>query len=222
MNGVIIIIVLPVLGIYIYKFYFSSKARLSRKIKNTPAKPIREVLDGEVIKIVGCVYYAAATIAAPLSGRKCSYYKVLVEEEKGSGITHGWYRFAEDQKVSLLLVKDGNNYALIDEKYLLSSLVEDKKYYSGFLNDASDNLKNFLKQKGKESTSALMGFNRNLRYKEGILEEGERIAVIGKASWKNRNELDLNLPVEKVLVIKAINDKNPVIVTDNPDLIPIW
>jgi hypothetical protein len=58
---------------------------------------------------------------------------------------------------------------------------------SGFLNDASPELEAFLSERGHQSTSFL-GMNKTMRYREGALETGEQIAVVGLAHWEDDPE----------------------------------
>lgn len=91
----------------------------------------------------------------------------------------------------------------------------DKSYNSGFLNDASENLEKYLNSKGYDS-EGFLGFNKTLRYKEGILENGEQIAVYGKGERKDASALNLPDKDGKVLEISASKDI-AVYLSDNPD-----
>ena len=93
-------------------------------------------------------------------------------------------------------------------------LLEDAQYSSGFLNDASETLQSYLKKHDRDSVSWI-GLNNAIRYKEGILEEGELIAVTGKGNWKRKSEIKLDIPAEKILVIGA-HDNEPVYFSDDP------
>ena len=109
------------------------------------------------------------------------------------------------------LIKDGNHFATIKGQTLKTHLVQDRNYTSGFLNDATEQLENFLKRKGM-SSEGWFGLNKTLRYKEGILEQGERIAVYGMGTWK---EVEGGNDLNKLLEITEAED-NAVYLSDDP------
>ena len=73
-----------------------------------------------------------------------------------------------------------------------------------------------MQQHNRQSTG-LLNFNKSLRYKEGILEENELIAVGGKGEWKDAAALGFNLPVQRVLVITEA-EKAKLFLTDDPSV----
>tara|TARA_B110000211_G_C13988009_1_gene512633 strand:+ start:189 stop:446 length:258 start_codon:yes stop_codon:yes gene_type:complete len=75
------------------------------------------------------------------------------------------------------------------------------------------NWKLFLAEHGTES-EGFLGFNKKLRYNEGILEEGEVVAVLGKGTWKSGKDLNINGSLIQMLEIKVDKDL-PVYLSDN-------
>ena len=67
----------------------------------------------------------------------------------------------------------------------------------------------------------LAGFNRTLRYREAVFEEGEEVAVLGRARW----EMDPDPKAEgsgyrggaKRLVIEAPETEGPLLASDDPN-----
>jgi hypothetical protein len=49
------------------------------------------------------------------------------------------------------------------------------------------------------------------------LEEGEFLAVVGKGKWKAKNEINLDIPKTKVLIIGPDTDQ-PVYFTDDSNI----
>ncbi|OFY84267.1 MAG: hypothetical protein A3F72_14700 [Bacteroidetes bacterium RIFCSPLOWO2_12_FULL_35_15] len=194
--------------------YFSKEAVVRRKLRSMEGKRISDFQSGEVAKVKGSIKYVGDTLTAPLSGRKCAFYHVLVEERRSNGKNSHWVTIIEEEIASTLIIKDGNSYALIETKMIKNYLLEDAQYSSGFLNDASETLQSYLKKHDRDSVSWI-GLNNAIRYKEGILEEGELIAVTGKGNWKRKSEIKLDIPAEKILVIGA-HDNEPVYFSDDP------
>jgi len=125
-----------------------------------------------VDKVVGKIEFVDPPIKAPLSGRTCAYYHVIVEQQKSSGKSSHWHTIINETNQSKYLIRDGNSYAFVEDSNLKSYIVKDKKFRSGFLNDATSELERYLQQHGKTSEN-LLGMNKTIRYCEGILENGE-------------------------------------------------
>lgn len=211
-----IIIFASIIIIFIASKFFNRIARIKRKLKKANYKKITHFRDGDVAKIVGQVEFADNPLIAPLSKRECAYYYILIEQKVSSNDGSRWKTIIEEEKSNAFLIKEGNGCALINCDNIKSYIVQDKKYASGFLNDATDNLESYLNKKGYESIG-LFGFNKKIRYKEGVLEEGEEIALYGKGVWKEAIELNLLEDYGKVLEITP-TDKEAVYISDDPDI----
>jgi hypothetical protein len=212
---IFVVIILVVIAIIFFGYYYSKKAKIKRKLKNAELKSIAKFKSGDIARIVGKVEFIGNPLLAPLSNRECSYYYIHVERKVKSGKSSTWRTIIEEEVSSKFLIKEGDNYAYINDNNLKCYIVQDKSYSSGFLNDASVNLENYLNRKGYES-EGMLGFNKTLRYKEGILEGAEEIAVFGKGVWKNASELSLPEKYGKVLEITSTNDV-AVYLSDDPD-----
>jgi hypothetical protein len=228
---IVMIILLMVIGIIIYKLYFSRYEKVKRQLDKTPEKKISDFKSGEVAKVVGNIKYIGKTLIAPLSGRKCVYYYILVEEHQygqpsnNKVLNGGWYKIIEEDVAGDVVIKQGNSYAIIEtmmvKSYLIkdsqySSVLNDSQYSSGLLNDVTSRLEAYLSKHDYDSAAFLVK-NNHLRYKEGILEEGELLEVVGKGNWKRKNEISFDIPADKVLVISSDN-RQPVCFTDDPDI----
>ncbi|BAO75713.1 hypothetical protein [Winogradskyella sp. PG-2] len=160
------------------KYFFSVDKIILRKLKKTPYKPINRIKENEYAKIIGKAKYVHKPLTAPLSGRPCVYYHVIIEKT----IKNGWTTYAEDKNIQDFFIESSNELAFINvnqaNKFTKLFLVKDHNKRSGFLNDASARLEDYLESLGKSSTSFL-GFNKSLRYREGIIELDEKIAVKG-------------------------------------------
>ena len=203
------LIIIVVGGSALYQYYFNTENILKRQLKNTPGKKIHEFSSTEEGKIVGKVALHQEILNAPLSDRQCVYYKVIVEQKKSRGKSSHWVEIFTDEKAVDFLVDQNGERALVKKDFLHGVLERDASYSSGFLNDPSPKLLKYLRQYGVESTNVL-GFNKTFRYKEGILELGEEIAIMGQASWEDP---DPNTGGYKRLVFTG-NGASPVYVSD--------
>jgi len=193
-------------------WYFSRQQVVKRKLRKMPHKPVGEYQEGECGRIMGQVRVSGHSFNAPLSGRKCAYYYVLVQELHISRRSWRWDTIIEEEKGGDVLIQDGNHYALILTKTIRSWIDQDVKYRSGTFKNATPNLKSYL-EKHQQSSEGCLGLNRDLRYKEGAVEENEILTVSGKVTWRKASELGYNLPGDKILVVGP-ETHEPVYMTD--------
>jgi len=210
------IIFLAIIFVIIYSLFFSNKAVMKNALKKNKKVKICDFEEGSVSTISGTIVHAGKTLRAPLSSRTCSYYHILVEKHSGGKNSH-WRTFVEEKKSGDVIIKEGDSYAIIQAgKTTNTYIIPDKHYTSGFLNDATPELKQYLETQG-QSSEGVLGMNRTLRYQEGILEEGETITVSGKGIWKRTADFHLNIPSEKILLIVP-PQQEPIYLTDDPNI----
>lgn len=197
--------------------YFSKEARIKRKLKSTPITTIRAFRHGELGRITGHAEVVGAPLIAPLSKRKCAYYQVIVEQKKSSGKSSRWVEIIKDERYPPFMVREGNHHAIIDTKWVKTILDKDAKFSSGFLDDATEELQAYLKKHGHEDTGWL-GFNKTLRYKEGIIEPGELVTVRGTGYWYDGKDQGLPSKFSRVLVLKS-TEKEAIYITDLSNIV---
>lgn len=211
-----VLIALAVLIYLLIRYFSGNRLTVETELAKKPKSDIAGFDEGAVGRISGTVVYGGRTLKAPFSGRLCSYYHVSVEKDRGSR-NYQYHTIIEEKKAGDVIVRDGDAYALVQTGKLMESyIVPDKSFTSGFLNDAGSALEAFLRKHGKSSEDFL-GMNHDLRYYEGILEEGEIVSVSGKGFWKSTKELKLRLPVDKVLLIMPFGEES-VMMTDDPGI----
>ncbi len=205
--------------IIILSSFYNKKAIIKRKLKKATGKKISTFVTGDIAKVVGKVECIGEPLTAPLSGRRCAHYTVLVEEKVSTGKSSHWKTLVEEEVAGKFVIRDGRYVAYIDSQIVRSYIVEDRQYKSGFGEDATAVLEQYLNAHGQKS-EGVFGWNKTLRYKEGVLEEGELIAVIGRGEWKNSENLNLPDTYDRVLVLKS-TEKEPVYLSDDPDTVKI-
>lgn len=214
---VIAIIVIVVLGgIVTLAVVFSKKAIIRRALKSAPLKRIHEVQNGEKARVVGRIVYAGKVLTSPLSRRHCAAFHVEVQEYRRHGKSGSWVTVINDEQKGDIVIHDGMGNAQI-EPSVISLMVQDANYSSGTFNDATPELQEYLRFHGRESTG-LLGFNKQIRYKEGILEQGELIAAVGVGTWHSARARNINLAQDRLLVLGP-DEKGKLYITDDPGLI---
>src|SRR5690348_10484363 len=73
-----------------HAYWSSDVAKLRRAMKAVPKAPIADVRGGVVAKVVGRVRLIGQPLRAPLSGRRCVHFEVIVEHQSGAGTRGDW------------------------------------------------------------------------------------------------------------------------------------
>lgn len=199
-------------SILFLSFFFSEKNRMLRNLKKSKSKSVSNIQSGKYEKIIGKALYVKETMTAPLSGRTCVFYHVEVTQKRGKN----WHTIIKDQKIAPFFMDCNGEMVLIkadgSPKTQVIILDQDHKSSSGFLNDATIRLENYLKAYGKQSTNFL-GMNKAIKYYEGIIEPNEKIVVKGIAEWKDIKEPIEGYAYSKILTLSG-SDKQKLYITD--------
>ncbi len=178
-----IVICMVFVFVVLYQLFGSREATIKREIGHLPRVLIDQFPESAVGKIVGRLVYVDEPLRAPLTGRCCAQYRVIVEEYRSSGNSGSWHTIIEDEKSRDFMLWDETGEALVRMSGAQVAVTKDTHYRSGTFNDATPLLESFLAKHRHQSTGVF--FNKNLRYKEGVLEEGEEVAICGMGRWEN-------------------------------------
>lgn len=209
-------------GFALYRWYFSSDQKARRAMKAVPKLPAARVENGQVARVVGHAR-PEQTVSAPLSGRACAYWRIVVEEQRGGGKNRHWVTIIDEHDGVDFLLESGDDRVLVKTSYVQCVLEKDGKFSSGFLNDASPELEAFLSERGH--TSQGLVFNKGMRYREGVVEPGELVAVVGVGRWERDPDesasagagyRDAHVPQR--LVMDAPED-GPLLLSDEPEML---
>lgn len=212
-----IILVFITIGFLFY--YYSDKQRIIRSLsKLKTLNTISSFKQNQLTKITGKAREISKPLIAPFSKRKCVFYIINVKEEKGDEDNSHWKTIFSEEKIQDFFVEKNGEYAIIkptkNPKNYLSYLVKDKEVSSGAFNDPSPKFEAFLKTYNIKSTGFL-GFNKQLKCTEGIIEVGEEITVAGIAKWKELTEKIEGYSYSKIASLES-NDNQRIIITDLP------
>lgn len=199
-------------------YYFSQKLVIKRALSKIPLKPVGSIRTNELTKITGKALHVHEPLIAPLSKRKCVYYSIKIEQKRQTGKSSHWKTILREEEIQDFFIDCRGDYVIVqpqkEPRNFISYLVPDKKASSGTFNDPTPEFESLLRRYNIESTG-LFGFNKQLRYKEGIIEVGETITVAGIAKWKELSEPIPEYPYSKIATLES-SDKQKLMITDLP------
>lgn len=205
-----------VMGFFgILALYNTTKNTIIREFKKSRKKSMNSIRECEYVKVIGKAKAINDPLLAPLSGRLCVYYHVLVEV-KGD---KSWRKIINDEKYQDFYIESQSEIAKVELTTLHKSmkryyLVKDYKHNSGFRNDAPKQLEAYLELHSKKSTG-LFGINKTIRYTEGVIEINETIGVKGIANRVTLKEPIVGYSYSKILTLTGTK-KEKLLVTDEP------
>jgi hypothetical protein len=209
---------LIIAGIILFiSFYYRRKAIVKRKLGKAPLKKISDFQSGETARFNGKVELIDEPLIAPLSKRECAYYYIHVEERVSSGKESHWRTLIEEEESCRFVIRDWTKCAFIQDKNIKSYIVQDREYKSGFLNDATPELEQYLNQHCFKS-EGMLGMNKTIRYREGVLEKGEEITVMGRGEWMNASQVGLPENLNRVLIIRS-SEQEKIYLSDDPEMV---
>lgn len=194
-----------------FVFYFSVKNRILRELIKSKAKSIVSVKENEYVKIIGKARHVGEPLIAPISGKQCIYYQTNVATKGKHSRT-----LINETKTSDFFIESGGEMAIVKtdqpNSFRRIFLKRDTLKSSGYLNDASHRLEAYLKRHNHVSTN-LLGFNKRIRYEEGIIELGEEVIVKGIGKWKSLSEPIEGFSYSKILTLTGTKEKK-LLITD--------
>jgi hypothetical protein len=161
------------------RYFFAPGRRIRRMLGGLARTPIRDAPDGKVVKVIGEVAPAGELLYAPLSGRACVHYEILVEEFHRFAL-QSWKEVVREARAVELELRDESGPATVLLSGALIAAREFGPHQTGTLKRPSPSLVALLERHG-QSDEASFG-KRTLRFTESVLEPG-RLAVAGLARW---------------------------------------
>ena len=215
---IIFISIAAIIGILSY--FFSTKQKIIRTLSKLPIKQIGSLRNNELTRFTGKALHVKEPLIAPFSKRKCVFYVMKIEQKKSNGKSSHWKTIVKEEKIQEFFLEKNGDFAIVrpkqNPKNYMSHLVIDKKTNSGTFNDPSPKFKALLNHYNINS-EGFFGFNKQLRYSEGIIEVGEEITVAGIAKWKSLKEPIEGYSYSKIAELES-TDKQKLIITDLPNI----
>lgn len=183
-----------------------------RKLRKSPFKKVSQAQTGQYQKFKGKALYVQELTKAPLTHRNCIFYQATVQQKRDKS----WRTLIEENSEADFFVDCDGELLLIkmDQPNSFKNILldNDHEVQSGFLNTPNAKMEAFLKKHNKESNN-ILGFNKTLRYQEGILEHGETVVVKGIVEWKSLKEPIAGYSYSKIATLKG-NAHEKLLITD--------
>ena len=218
---IIIIIALSFIGIVMFlTYYFSKKKVIIRTLAKIPNKPASSLKTNVLSKVTGKALHVKDPLIAPYTNRKCVFYQIIIEQKVSTGKSSSWKTLVKEERFQDFFIQTKNDFVIIkpleNPKNYICHLVKDKDQSSGAFNDPTPRLRRIL-ETYRIKPETFLGFNKKIRYKEGVIEIGEEITVAGIAKWKTLSEPFPEYPYSKIATLES-TDKQKIIITDLPEV----
>lgn len=202
-----------------FKWWFSTEQVTRRALSAVTATPVTEVQEGAIVKLVGRATLAGAPLTAPISERPCLAWNVAIEVRRGSGNKKRWREVHQDSDVRGFVLEDATGRARIDVSRARVVLSEDHRAgHDGGWSDGSVALLAYCGGRGVD-TSTFFGGSVPVRSREGVIDLGELVTVMGVARFEDDPSAagDGYRSMGKLLVLEAPSDA-PLLISDHLDL----
>ena len=210
---------LTVAVIFFLNYYFSSKKKILRRLKQVSFSRIGSLQNNKFAKIEGLALNIEDPLIAPLSKRKCVYYKIKIEKKVSSGKNSRWETIVDQKVIQDFFVEQTGERLIIlptvNKNNYYDYLVTDRNTSSGTFNDPTPGFKALLEYYNIESET-FFGFNKQLRYSEAILEVGEPVTVAGHVKWIKLEDPVKDYNYSRIASLTA-KPKDKILITDSPD-----
>lgn len=189
--GIFLIIEIIIVVTIIASAIVSSKLVVTQDLKKENKVSIKNFEDGATGKIVGQVSRYKKILKSPLSGRKCVFYQIYVQQKNNSN----WNTVIREFKCTDFLLNEDGYKALIKVEDIKGFLHKDIEWNSGISKPATPSLIKYLNQRNLDSFS-IFGIDKTMRFYEGIIHIGETVAVKGTGKW----EIKSNSSEQKIIM----------------------
>lgn len=171
---------LPFLGL---AFWFRSRHKKADQIhqlmSDTETTPIGSLKPGPV-EIRGRVKSTLPPAPSPWHQKPCVFYHFLVQQYHSSESAGGWVDCIDDRSKDPFTIKDDTGSVEIIPGEGRSRINADFATTTGFSNEVTEDLRSLLNTRYGKDTKGLI-FQKELRYNESILENGDEVYVFGEA-----------------------------------------
>ncbi|MGB5417678.1 hypothetical protein [Algibacter sp.] len=217
---IIVIIALSLFAVIAYLiYYYLPKTIILRRLKNLPSQRIGSLKTNTYSKTEGTALNIEAPLIAPLSKRKCVFYKMKIQKKVSSGKNSHWKTIVNEEHIQDFFIEQ------MGERMVVLPTKEPKNYYDYLVTDKKASVSLFkeltpefeaLLNSYNIKTENLFGFNKQLRYTEAIVEVGEEITVAGYVNWQKLDNPVKDYSYSSIAAITS-KGKDKILITDSPD-----
>lgn len=189
--------------------YFWGRKKLIRTYKEISRKKLGTCKDNELVRVQGEVLLLGEPLIAPLSNNKCAAYETkalkkedvttLSSSESHVGSNTIWQTIKLVKESRDFLIQCEESFALIrvdgGKLKICLDITHDqgsyKKDRGGFLTEEENTTRQrTLEQMGLPYKSYVGAYSRDIKFEEGVLEQGKQVAVRGTGKWISTNNLE--------------------------------
>jgi len=164
-----------ILGVGGASWWFTPVQRRRRRLRAALPWPIAELPEGVLGRVIGQARTLDGPLIAPLSGRRCPAHEIVLSEN-----THNSHRdLAGEARGVPFLLEDDSGRAVIDPAGAEYALDLDRRAAGGSEHTTRPELAAMFERLGLAST---LGTQRMISLREGVIEPGERVSVLGVAA----------------------------------------
>jgi hypothetical protein len=176
-------------------FFFSPRGKIRWALRRAGVVPIARVKERQLAKVVGRLRFAEAPpLIAPLSDRPCACWHITVKRPGGTADPEAQKKQVSDDLSGMVAIvddsachgtfwiEDDTGRALVEVVAPKLLITRDRRFESGILTKATPRLESLLETYGHTTQGRV--FRKSLLCYEGVLEEGEQVAVFGLCRWE--------------------------------------
>lgn len=216
---IVFLIAFAIAVIILLIYYFSAKTTILRRLKKVSFSRIGSLQNNRFAKIEGTALNIGDPLIAPLSKRKCVFYKIKIERKESNGKSAHWKTIVNEKRIQDFFVEQTGERLIIfpmqDPKNYYDYLDTDKTVSSGTFKDPTPEFKALLEAYNIK-TESVFGFNKQLRYTEAIVEVGERITVAGHVKWIKLDNPVKDYNYSSIASLTATTNEK-ILITDTPE-----
>jgi hypothetical protein len=195
--------VLIPLGALVRALYRRRYNEITRAIEDAPRRVVSAAMSGEVVRVTGEVR-AMELIEAPLTGRPCVYYSVVVLEsiEQGEGGTTR--AVVEDSAGRDFFIEDGSGHAIVRISGARVAATRNQTRFGSGGGEASERLERFMSAHS-HSGRGLASYPVTYLYEESVILDGATVSVRGVAQRREVGATIESTDGEAVLVTDTVH-----------------
>ncbi len=207
------IIFIAIVTVAVLSFFFNKKSILLRELKKSKATTISQIQSGEYVKLKGRALRTTTPLEAPFTGRQCIFYQAKVLRK---GSKNSWHKVVDATQTQDFFLEQNGEMVMIkmdlDADFRKILLEKDSIQNSGTFENPSQRMMDYLEDHGVNFQN-ILGFNKRLKYEEGIIAIDEKIVIKGVAQWKSLQQPIEGYSYSKILSLTGEKDRK-LIITD--------
>lgn len=204
--------------------YWYAPARAHRRrLRDAELCPIASFPHGGTRRIAGRLKLQGDyVLIAPISGRKCAAYEVLVQG-LDSHSKEKWDTVAYEVQAVPFVIEDATGRAHIDPARAKLLVTLDQHQFSGTTKRMSPQAEAFLRRHGQGTSP--WAVQRPLRFREGVLEPNELVTALGPGRVSIDDDIETphtggyRTPAGARKVEIAAGDRGQLLISDDPSVV---